>query len=153
MEHIAEGIGAVVAEWDARLRNLPTDVINGPRNRQNRNIRQIVGHLVDSASNNHQRIVRLQYNAVLEFPDYRQDNDRWIVLQDYETSDWQELTALWKYYNLHLMHVIRAVRTDALDNRWADFEGNEVTLREMIAGYLDHLNLHLGEIEKLINTK
>jgi hypothetical protein len=51
------------------------------------------------------------------------------------------------------MHVIRAVRTDALDNRWADFEGNEVTLREMIAGYLDHLNLHLGEIEKLINTK
>lgn len=153
MDRIAEGIGEVVAEWDARLRNLPGHVLNGPRNCQNRNVRQILGHLVDSASNNHQRIVRLQYNAVLEFPDYRQDNDLWIGLQDYETADWQELTALWKYYNLHLMHVIRVVRTEALDNCWTDFEGSEVTLRDMIRGYLDHLNLHLGEIEKLINTK
>lgn len=153
MEHIAEGIGSLVARWETRLRDLPADAISGPRNRQRRNIRQILGHLVDSASNNHQRIVRLQYAEELDFPDYRQDNDRWIALQDYDHANWQELIMLWKYYNLHLMHVIRTVRTGALDNRWRDFEGCQVTLRDMITGYLDHLNLHLVEIEELINTK
>lgn len=142
----------VVEEEEGVLRNLPIEVITKRRNCQNRTIKQIVGHLIDSASNNQQRMVRLQYSKhLLVFPDYRQDNDLWIALQDYQDEDWNELVSLWKYYNLHIVHLIKAVDNSKLDSYWCDFEGTKVTLKEMIDGYLDHLNLHIKEIHQLID--
>lgn len=106
--------------------------------------------MIDSASNNHQRMVRLQYNSELVFPDYRQDNDLWIALQDYQNADWQELIQLWKFFNLHIIQVIKTVDPTKLENFWCDFEGAKVTLQQMIEGYLWHLELHLNEIQQLI---
>lgn len=149
---ITNGILKVVEEEEGVLRNLPIEVITKRRNCQNRTIKQIVGHLIDSASNNQQRMVRLQYSKhLLVFPDYRQDNDLWIALQDYQDEDWNELVSLWKYYNIHIVHLIKAVDNSKLDSYWCDFEGTKVTLKEMIDGYLDHLNLHIKEIHQLID--
>ena len=150
---ITEGIQSVIEREEDLLRNLPVEVITQRRNRQNRTIKQILGHLIDSASNNQQRMVRLQYSKyLLVFPDYRQDNDLWIALQDYQNEDWQELIGLWKYYNLHMIHLIKAVDSSKLQSYWCDFEGTKVTLEEMIDGYLDHLNLHINEIHELIGA-
>ena len=134
--------------WLARL---PEEIITGKQNKQNRTVKQLLGHLVDSASNNHQRIVRMQYNETLEFPDYTQDNDRWIAVQDYQHANWKNLLGLWKYYNLHLAHLIGCVGPEKSKNRWTDYEGNEITLQQMIEGYVWHLHLHLGEIHELLN--
>ena len=131
------------------LAGLPETVISCRRNEQNRTIKQLLGHLVDSASNNHQRMVRLQYNRDLVFPDYTQDNDRWIAIQDYQHADWPDLIQLWKYYNIHMIQVIRSADPGAMENSWTDFEGNRVTLRRMIEGYLWHLDLHIGHIHEL----
>lgn len=123
----------------------------------------LIGHLIDSASNNHQRMVRLQYAprcghsmpntdmGMLVFPDYTQDNDLWINLQDYQHEDWNQLISLWKYFNLHMIQVIKSVDASKLHNYWIDYEGNKVTLRQMIESYTSHLNLHLGQIHSLIN--
>ena len=97
-------------------------------------------------------MVRLQYcKDLLVFPDYRQDNDLWIALQDYQHADWHDLVQLWIYSNLHIIQVIKTVDQTRLDSYWCDFEGNKVTLNEMIDGYLDHLNLHVNEIHELID--
>jgi len=80
-------INKLVDNWGTRLTDLPMAVISDRGNAQSRTIRQILGHLIDSAANNHHRIVRLQYNEHLEFPDYRQDNDRWIAIQNYQEED------------------------------------------------------------------
>jgi predicted protein tyrosine phosphatase len=144
-------IERTVREWEPRLLALPEDVITQRRNHQNRTVKQLLGHLVDSASNNHQRMVRLQYNTELSFPDYTQDNDRWIAIQDYQSADWPNLVALWKSFNLHIVHLMRVADTSAFGNSWTDFEGNRVTLGEMIAGYPEHLKLHIGDIAKLID--
>lgn len=53
----------LVSEWKLRLLSLPEEVIGNRRNIQNRTIKQIVGHMVDSASNNTHRIIHLQYNS------------------------------------------------------------------------------------------
>lgn len=148
--HITEGIARVIDNEEQFLIDLHEDVLTLKRNKQNRNIKQILGHLIDSASNNHQRMIRLQYNEILEFPDYRQDNDRWIALQDYQNADRMNLIQLWKYYNLHIIQVIRSVDTSKLNNCWYDFEGTKVTLKQMIEGYLEHLHLHMDEIHELI---
>ena len=145
-------IQQVIDKEEAFLLSLDRETVSVRFNKQNRSVKQILGHLVDSASNNHQRIIRLQYNRELVFPDYRQDNDLWIAIQDYQHSDWNILVQLWKFYNLHMMQVIGAVDLSKLDNYWYDFEGTKVTLREMIEGYPEHLDLHMGEIHELCHN-
>jgi hypothetical protein len=140
--------------WEDRLLALPEDVITGRRNSQNRNIKQILGHMVDSASNNTHRIVHLQYQtSPLVFPDYASmgNNDRWIAIQNYEAENWTDLVQLWKYANRHIIHVINNVNLNKLDDTWLSAFGKEVSLRDMINGYLGHFELHLREIEELIN--
>lgn len=150
--HITDGIAKVLETEESLLNGLSVEVITQRRNRQNRTIKQILGHLIDSASNNHQRMVRLQYSKdLLFFPDYRQDNDLWIALQDYQNADWVNLIQLWKFYNLHIVQVIKSVDITKLDSYWCDFEGTKVTLKEMIEGYLDHLHLHIQEIHELLD--
>ena len=121
---ITEGIYNVIETEEKVLTSLPEETITQKRNRQNRTIKQILGHLIDSASNNHQRMIRLQYR--------------------------NNLIQLWKFFNLHIIQVIKSVDQTKLDSYWCDFEGTKVTLKEMIEGYLDHLNLHIQEIHELI---
>ena len=148
---ITTGIARVIETEEGVLNSLSVEAITLRRNSQNRTIKQILGHLIDSASNNHQRMVRLQYSKdLLFFPDYRQDNDLWIALQDYQHTDWSNLIQLWKFYNLHIIQVIQSVDRSKLDSYWCDFEGTKVTLKDMIEGYLDHLLLHVGEIHELM---
>lgn len=147
---VTKEIEAIVNHWYSKLLALPVSGTSVKKNQQERTVKQIIGHLIDSASNNHQRMVRLQYKRDLLFPDYRQDNDTWITLQNYQDENWENLVNLWKFYNLHMIHVIQNVDEECLDHTWTDFEGNIVTLEKMIYGYLDHLNLHFKEIEELL---
>ena len=87
---------------------------------------------------------------MLVFPDYTQDNDLWIALQDYQHEDWHTLVMLLKLFNQHICHVIRSVDQSKLNNYWIDYEGCRVTLDTMIRGYINHLNLHFGQIHELI---
>lgn len=144
-----EEIRQIVNDWESKLLLLPEDMITERRNHQNRTIKQLLGHLIDSASNNHQRMIRLQYNENLTFPDYTQDNDRWIAIQDYQHADWINLVQLWKSFNLHIIHLVESIDKSKLDNYWTDFEGAKVTLRDMIKGYPWHLNLHINDIKEL----
>ena len=146
----------LMAAWEPRLSALSEDVVSNRRNSQNRNIKQILGHMVDSATNNTHRIIHLQYQGnPLIFPDYAAlgNNDRWIAIQNYQTENWIDLVQLWKYSNRHIIHVINNVNPDKLDNIWLSAIDEEVSLRNMINGYLSHFELHLNEIEELINRK
>jgi len=146
----------LMAAWEPRLSALSEDVVSNRRNSQNRNIKQILGHMVDSATNNTHRIIHLQYQGnPLIFPDYAAlgNNDRWIAIQNYQAENWIDLVQLWKYSNRHIIHVINNVNPDKLDNIWLSALDEEVSLRNMINGYLSHFELHLNEIEELINRK
>lgn len=151
---IINEIQSLTEAWEPRLASLPSVTIMQHRNRQNRTIKQILGHLVDSASNNIHRIVHLQYRqSPLSFPNYATNgnNDRWIAIQDYQNEDWTNLVRLWKYTNLHLCHVITNVDHARLENEWMSGPDSMITLQEMIRDYPLHLRLHLSEIEELIN--
>lgn len=146
----------LLEEWESRLLALSEEIITDRKNSQNRSIRQILGHLVDSASNNTHRIIHLQYREdPCSFPNYAThgNNDRWIAIQDYQHEDWPTLVYLWKYTNLHLVHVIRNVDVAKLQNQWQSSESELISLRQNIEGYLPHFVLHLKEIEVLINLK
>lgn len=142
--------------WEPKLLDLSFEIIEKRQNSQNRTIKQIVGHMVDSASNNTHRIIHLQYQPnPLISPDYANlgNNDRWIAIQNYQYEDWKNLVQLWKYTNIHLVHVINNVDNSKLDNEWVSALGVKVSLKAMIGDYLRHFNLHLSEIEALIGKQ
>jgi len=138
------------------LLGLSEDVLTRRRNSQNRTIKQIVGHMVDSASNNTHRIIHIQYQpSPFIYPDYANlgNNDRWIAIQNYQDETWNDLVQLWKYSNLHIVHVINNVNAKKSDNEWVSALNQKVSLRAMITDYLRHFKLHLSEIDELINIK
>lgn len=150
---VIEGITKQVALWEPILASLPEDVLIHKKNKQNRTVKQIVGHLIDSASNNTHRIIHLQYQpSPLIFPNYATygNNDRWIAIQDYQNEDWMVVVNLWKYANLHLVHVIKNIDASKLDNCWESDTNKYIPLKNCIIDYLPHLKLHLGEIEEMI---
>lgn len=145
---------SLIAEWEPKLMALDSVIISQRRNRQNRTIKQILGHMVDSASNNTHRVIHLQYqSSPLIFPDYANNgnNDRWIAVQNYQSEDWGNLVQLWKYSNLHFVHVVENVDLSKLNNEWITALNDHVTLESMITDYLRHFQLHLSEIQELID--
>jgi hypothetical protein len=152
---IISEISSILDEWQPRLIVLTTEIITGRRNSQNRTIKQILGHTIDSTSNNIHRIVHLQNQpSPLIFPNYATfgNNDRWIAIQDYQNEEWLNLIQLWKYSLLHLCHVIRNVDDSKLKNQWIAGPGKQITLEEIINDFTRHLRLHMSEINELINS-
>ncbi len=146
----------LIEEWEHRLASLPNETISERRNSQNRTIKQILGHLIDSNSNNTHRVVHLQYQqSPFSFPNYATfgNNDRWIAIQDYQNEDWLNMIRLWKYSLLHFCHIIKNVNDDKLENEWIAGPDKNITLRTMIVDFPRHLKLHLAEINELINSK
>lgn len=153
---INDDLLSLTEEWEPILLDLDESVITDRRNSQSRNIKQIIGHMIDSASNNTHRIVHLQYQKCpFLFPNYAThgNNDRWIAIQNYQEEDWHHLIQLWKYSNYHIAHIMLNVDPDKLENMWiADEKENKMTsLEDMIVDYLRHFKLHLNEITELMN--
>lgn len=117
--------------------------------------REILGHLIDSATNNHQRFVRAQFKDDLVFPGYEQE--QWVSSQKYNDEPWPDLIALWRAYNLHLLHVVSVIPENVLtqprDKHSLDQiafksvdQNAPATLEYLIRDYLDHLKHHLDQI-------
>ena len=152
-EPITHGINSLIETWEVKLLKLSTGVITERRNSQNRTIKQILGHMIDSASNNTHRIVHLQYEeSPVSFPNYASNgnNDRWIAIQNYQEENWENLVKFWKYSNWHLVHVIENIKVEKLGNEWTASSTNKVSLKVMVLDYLRHFELHLDEINDLI---
>ena len=148
---LASDIENAVNEACQQLRSLPEETIEARPNPSDWSVKEIVGHLVDSASNNHQRFVRLQVADGLAFPDYSQDNDAWVSIQRYQEAPWDDLLALWRYFNLHLARVIRSVNQRCIDHIWVVDEDTSITLGELMIDYLRHLKDHLQQIRERID--
>jgi hypothetical protein len=117
--------------------------------------KEVLGHLIDSAANNHRRFVEAQAKDDLVFPGY--DQLHWVAAQQYRQAMWTDLVALWKAYNIHLAHVIASIPQDALTRprtensferlaRQAESEGRPVTLEYLIRDYYEHIKIHLEQL-------
>jgi len=106
--------------------------------------KEIIGHLIDSAANNHQRFVRMQMQPHLDLAGY--DGDAWVDIQSYRDRPWLELLSLWETYNRHLAHVIRTMNPAALKNTWVTPEGRTVDLEFVARDYIVHMRHHLESI-------
>lgn len=153
-ESISNELLLLIRQWEPKFLALPDKVISERRNNQNRTIKQILGHMCDSATNNTHRVIHLQYQkSPLIYPNYATlgNNDRWIAIQHYQEEDWNDLVQMWKYLNKHYAYIIRFIDPSKLKNAWASGPDKQILLEEMVIDYPRHFNLHLQEIQELID--
>jgi hypothetical protein len=115
--------------------------------------KEVLGHLIDSAANNHQRFVRARFQDDLVFPGY--DQDAWIAAQRYSEARWSDLVELWSAYNLHLVRVLEALPAELASRPAARHNLDAIAFgkppeRPALAwfahDYVDHLEHHLRQI-------
>jgi hypothetical protein len=135
----------LIETTEMRLRSLSEEDANRAPATGNWTRKQIVGHLIDSAANNHQRFVRLQLQETLTLPGYAQAD--WVRVQHYELESWAGVVNLWSAYNRHLAHVIYTMCTKCMGRVWHK-EGTEeeYTLEFIAEDYRSHLEHHLGQV-------
>ncbi|HEX4346442.1 MAG TPA: reverse transcriptase-like protein [Vicinamibacterales bacterium] len=126
------------------LRAMRDEGVGRPADADGWSRKEIVGHLIDSAANNHQRFVRAQEKSPLVFPEY--DQAAWVSSQDYNHREWTDLLDLWAAYNRHLAHVLdhMPASTQSVECRI----GTKVpaTLGWLAEDYLAHLRHHVAQL-------
>jgi DinB superfamily len=144
MKELSEKLARSVQSAEAILRNVSEAESSKPVLKGGWSRKQVIGHLIDSASNNHQRFVRAALQGSLGFPPY--DQDGCVRVQAVQSAPWTLLVALWVNYNLYLAHVIAHLPAAQLESPCQIGEDKPVTLRFLAEDYLTHLLHHLKQI-------
>ena len=106
--------------------------------------KEILGHLIDSALNNHQRCVRAGYNAADQFPPYNQNE--WVRIQHYNELSWHDLIRFWNEINQQLCHVIEHLPDESNLAKCNIGKEELVTLEFVVKDYLRHMRHHIEQI-------
>ena len=143
---IFEEIIELVQAYSSRLSVLDESFVKEKPSSESWSIQQVVGHLIDSAANNHQRFVRAQTGESLVFPKYNQNH--WIHAQNYDSCSWQQLIEFWRMYNFHLAHVIRQIPDEKMRVKCTITPSEPVSLSFLIEDYVAHLKHHINKINE-----
>lgn len=108
-------------------------------------VKEIVGHLIDSAGNNHQRWIRLQQGNLIGFPKY--DQNHWVACAGYGKMPWQDVLQLWFSYNTMLVELIANIDERTQGNYW---DAPDKTLGFLVRDYFRHLRHHLQQIQAVV---
>jgi hypothetical protein len=145
VQQAADRLADVLATAAARLAAISEEDAGRPPAPGKWSPKEIIGHLLDSASNNHQRFVRAQLSDSYSCPSYEQE--KWVATQYYRAEPWYDLLNLWVLYNRHLLHVMRHVQESALDTQITIRDKAPVPLSHVMIDYVRHLEHHLGQIQ------
>ena len=155
MEQWLEDFKQTIDAAVPRLRAISESESEVPRAEDDWSSKQIIGHLIDSAANNHARFVLGQLKNDLVFPGY--DQDGWVRTNHYQEAPWSQLVDLWRAYNLHLQHVMAHAAKQKLTTPCSLHtlpeiafktipQSEAVTLECLMKDYVDHLKHHLDQI-------
>lgn len=140
MEHL-ELLRELIARLPDRLRAMPADVVSRKTAPVRWSIKEELGHLLDSAANNHQRIVRAQLEEKPAMPGY--DGDAWVELHGYQDRDWETLIELWVALNRQLLTAAEAAPKSAWTRTCTIADSAPLTLQFVFDDYVNHMVHHI----------
>ena len=106
--------------------------------------KEILGHLIDSASNNHQRFVRALLSEELVFPGYVQND--WVRVQGYADEEWQRMVELWSALNGHIARLVGRIPSEKMRIECRIGDSAPMTLEALVADYVRHMTHHLEQL-------
>jgi DinB superfamily len=144
MKELSESLLRVIEAAEPKLRAISEEESGTPILPGGWSRKQVIGHLIDSASNNHQRFVRAALQPSLEFPGYDQGGN--VKVQAVQEAEWRLLVSVWAAYNRYLAHVIAHLPESQLETSCRIGAGEPVTLHFLATDYLTHMQHHLGQL-------
>jgi len=139
-----ESLRTLLDQLPGRLQALPLATV-GVKPAGSWSVKEELGHLIDSAANNHQRIVRGQLEDNPAMPGY--NGDQWVALHAYQKRDWPELIGRWAALNQQLLAAAEAV-PDSAWSRTCTIGGSQpLTLQFVLEDYLHHMKDHLKHMK------
>jgi DinB superfamily len=139
----------LISEIPSRLAELPPSQVELKPSSAKWSPKEELGHLLDSAANNHQRIVRTQLEDKPKMPGY--DGNAWVELHRYQRRNWQELIELWRALNLQLLAAAEAVPDSAWSQTCTIADSKPLTLKFVFEDYLEHMMHHLVHVGVEVN--
>ena len=129
----------------AALRAFPeNETTNRPAGQSSWSSREELGHLIDSAANNHIRFVRAAIEDEFHGPKYAQDD--WVSIHGYQELPWSSLVAFWVQYNSFIADLLARIPNNKLTTQCFIGDGEPVTLRFLIEDYILHAQHHLDHL-------
>lgn len=125
------------------LTNIDDDTFN-QKTKDKWSKKEIIGHLIDSATNNHQRFVRAQFE---EKPNIAYDQNNWNRYNYYQEIDKKQIIDFWTVYNKQILELVSRISQDNLQ-RECLVGGQSLTIEFLINDYITHLEHHLGQVVK-----
>lgn len=144
MKEETDRLKKLVKDFFSEFKELDNNITSINLTKNSWSLKEIIGHLIDSASNNHQRFVRFQLSDHLEYPDYNRDD--WLKIQKYNSMNFSDLISLFAYFNKLLENIILNIEVKCLQNKWEidwDESSSFITLEDLIIHYIDHLGGHI----------
>jgi len=106
--------------------------------------KEILGHLIDSATNNHQRFIRIQYQ---DKPGIYYDQNEWVTFSNYNSLDKEVIVDFWSHYNGHLLHIMKNIPAENLTKTGiVRTASEEKPLYFFVNDYVAHMEHHLRQI-------
>ncbi len=127
----------------AQLTSFPESTLSSPLAPGKWSRKQIIGHLIDSATNNHHRFVRGQFE---DRPRIAYDQDAWNQFSYHQHMDGHALIDFWLAYNLHLLHMVREIPAELLEKECTMSDGSAWTIARLFEDYVRHMEHHLQQI-------
>ena len=117
--------------------------------------KEVLGHLIDSASVNHQRIIESQLSGSIVFDGYK--HQEWVKLNGYQEMDWEEIVTMWCAYNMLVCTMVERIPVDVVDKEHSEHSYQRTAFRELsneqpstlgylIEDYFAHMQYHLDQI-------
>ena len=153
--HYVNTVDTAVQKWRA----IPEAVASQkPQGRWS--AKEIVGHLIDSACNNHARFVRAQLEGHMQFDGY--DQNGWVDCGHYNDMTWDDLIDLFERYNRLLIHLISSIDDDIINKPIEKHTLDSILMKklpddqparlcDLVADYIAHIESHIRQIQTLIN--
>jgi hypothetical protein len=141
---ISQRLSATLDEALPMLRKIAEDQAGIKPQPRKWSKKEIIGHLLDSASNNHQRFTRAAIEGKLDFPAY--DQDPLVALERFQEMRWEELLQFWEGYNRFLAHLIAGLPQARAATQCIIGDHNPATLEWLASDYVEHLKHHLNQI-------
>jgi hypothetical protein len=142
---------ALINEVPPKLSKLPLSQVELKPSPVKWSPKEELGHLLDSAANNHQRIVRTQLEDEPKMPGY--DGNAWVELHKYQRRNWQEMIDLWRNLNRQLLAAAEAVSDAAWLQTCTIADSQPLTLKFVFEDYIDHMVHHLKHIGVQVNDR
>ncbi len=150
MQEIGEDLHLTVNSFYLKYEGVTDKVASKRPETGEWSLKEIIGHLVNSASNNQQRFLGLQTVAEMQFPPYHKHHLDWTGIEKINEMKFADLFLLWKQYNILISHIIANIDTGKLDNCLVMEDGRKIPLKALVTDYVSHLKNHLNQFEETL---